>query len=365
MLETFKKKVARNVIGRFIISAVIIGGIIIYGGKSLLMFFQGPQPITAGIDYEAMEGSYVGFDAKYFIDEYVRQTSKNTETKKETLKNISYIIYFDEDGYFFGAELSSSKESEMDQYIDTTWSWLAGDIDEVTESKQLKGTWTKLSGKRLQYYEEQITDDLGEEYLQIALPYYIDTNKVGERDFFAIIVMLAALALAVLFIVYTLIRFLTGSTQKNLNKYIANHPEVSMEHFESDFATATKISGSIWIGKRWTYYATGIYPKIYENKDLVWAYYYRRTGRYSESSLRLYDKNKKLYSLSATKQEAMDALDVYDKQQPHMVLGYKKELEKMFQKEFQEFLNIRYNRPVDESGSTEADAWDYGNPEES
>ncbi len=365
MLETLKKKVAKNVMWRFIIAAVVVVGIIIYGGKSLLMFFQGPQPLTAGMDYEAIEGSYVSFDAKYFIDEYVRQTSKNTETKKETLKNISYIIYFDEDGYFFGAELPSSKEEEMNQYIDTTWNWLAGDIDEVTESRLLKGTWTELSGKRLQYFEEQITDDLGEEYLEIALPYYIDTNRIGERDMFAIYILLAGLVLGILYILYTLIRFLTGSTQKNINKYLSKNSDVSMEQIESDFATATKISSTIWIGKRWTYHVNGLSAQIYENKNLVWGYYYRRTGKYSESSLRIYDINRKMFTLGATKQEAMDALDVYDKQQPHMVLGYKKELEKMFTKQFQEFLNLRYNRPVDEMGNTEADPWNYGDPGES
>ena len=47
----------------------------------------------------------------------------------------------------------------MNQYIDNTISWLNGEVDELTNTKSVKGTWTELTGKRLQYYQEQITDD--------------------------------------------------------------------------------------------------------------------------------------------------------------------------------------------------------------
>ena len=165
MLETLKKRVTKNLMWRIVISVIIVGAVFFYSGKSILMFVKGPEPITAGMDYDAAEGSYVSFDAQYIVDEYVRQTERNTDTKKETLKNISYFVYFEEDGYFFGIELPSSKEDEMNQYIDDTISWLNGEIDELTNTKSVKGTWTELTGKRLQYYQEQITDDLGEEFL--------------------------------------------------------------------------------------------------------------------------------------------------------------------------------------------------------
>lgn len=348
MLETLKKRVTKNLIWRIVISAIIIGGVLLYCGQSMLQFIKGPVPITAGMDYDSAAGAYVSFDAKYVIDEYVRQSEQNTETKKEKLKNIGYFVYFEEDGYFFGIELPSSKESEMDQHIDETISWLNGEIDELDRVRSVKGTWTELTGKRLQYYQEQITDDLGEEFLEIALPYYIDTNTAGDRTFASIYVCMAALALTLIYLIYSLIRYLTGSTLARLNKYLAANPTVSMGHLEADFALASPVSNSIWTGRRWTFHVSGLYTELLENKDLVWGYYYHRSGRHSESSLRLFDVNKRMHTLSATEKEAMAALEVYGQQQPHMVLGYKKELEKMYQKDFQGFLNLRYNRPVDE-----------------
>lgn len=364
MLETFKKRVTRNLIGRIVISAIIIGGVFFFSGKPILMFIKGAEPITAGMDYDAAEGSFVSFDAKYIIDEYVRQTERNSDSKKETLKNISYFIYFEEDGYFFGIEVPSSKEDEMNQYIDDTISWLNGETEELTNFKSVKGTWTELTGKRLQYYQEQITDDLGAEFLDIALPYYIDTNKVGERTFVSIYICLAVIALTVIYLLYSLIQYFTGSSQKHLKKYLDANPSVTMEHLEVDFASASAISGNIWVGRRWTFHISGIYADILENKDLVWGYYYHRSGRHSESTLRLYDINKHLHGLNASEKEAMAALNIYEQQQPHMVVGYKKETEKLFDKDFQGFLDLRYNRPAEEMQTAAETAWNYTNPEE-
>lgn len=269
MLETLKKHVTKNLIWRIVISVIIIGAVFFFSGKSILMFLKGPEPITAGMDYDAAEGSYVSFDARYIVDEYVRQTERNTDTKKETLKNISYFVYFEEDGYFFGIEVPSSKEDEMNQYIDDTISWLNGEVEELTNVKPVKGTWTKLTGKRLQYYQEQITDDLGAEFLEIALPYYIDSNKVGERTYVSIYICLAVIALTLIYLLYSLIQYFTGSSQKYLKKYLEANPTVAMEHLEADFASASAISKSIWVGRRWTFHISGIYTKLIENKDLV------------------------------------------------------------------------------------------------
>lgn len=118
------------------------------------------------------------------------------------------------------------------------------------------------------------------------------------------------------------------------------------------------------MGRRWTYHVSGISTQLLENRDLVWGYYYRRTGRNSESSLRLYDINRRLHTLAASEKEAMAALNVYEQQQPHMILGYKKELEKTFQKDFQGFLNLRYNRPAEDFQTAPDEPWNYTNPEE-
>lgn len=155
----------------------------------------------------------------------------------------------------------------MEQYMDDTYRWLNGEIEEVPGSKHVAGTWTELTGKRLQYYKEQITDDLGEEFLEIALPYYLDTNAVGNRSLVSLWVCLAGMAIAFLTILWNLIRYCTGSTQKKIKKYLAGNQTVSMEQIEADFAAAQAFrerSGSEGAGR---ITSRALPPGILENRS--------------------------------------------------------------------------------------------------
>lgn len=342
MLNALKKKVAKSFVLRVVIVIILIIASLTQSGEALLAFYSGPVPIEAGMDYEAAEGSYVGFDARIFIDEYVRQTQKSSGSKSERLKNIGYLVLLEDDGYLFGVEMPASKEEEMNRFLDSTYAWLAEDGEEPTEIKQIRGTWTKMSGKRLKYYKEQITEDLGEEYLDAALPYFIDTGSIGSLKMIGVYMWSAVLAALLLYLIYITVRFLSGSFKKPIMSYLAAHPDTSLERIESDFGSAGVIGNSIWVGRRWTLYTSGLNAMILDHSTLVWAYYYRRTGRYSESSLRVFDTNKTMYTINASKKEAMEILELYSKDHGHMVLGYTSELENLFQKDFQEFLNLRF-----------------------
>ena len=59
--------------------------------------------------------------------------------------------------------------------------------------------------------------------------------------------------------------------------------------------------------------------------------------------MRLYTAEKKLHHISLTEKNTQDALKIYLEEQPHMVIGYSKELEKLYNKKFNEFLDLKYN----------------------
>ena len=82
---------------------------------------------------------------------------------------------------------------------------------------------------------------------------------------------------------------------------------------------------------------------IFSNKDAVWAYYYRRTGRNSVSQMRVFVIGEKAHLIPLSETLTQEALGYYQTEQPHMVLGYTAELEKLYNKNFQEFLNLKYN----------------------
>ena len=55
---------------------------------------------------------------------------------------------------------------------------------------------------------------------------------------------------------------------------------------------------------------------------------------------------KKMISINLSEDEAHEALKYYAEEQPHMIVGYTKELETSFQKKFTEFLNLKYNPAI-------------------
>ena len=118
---------------------------------------------------------------------------------------------------------------------------------------------------------------------------------------------------------------------------------VSMAAIEQDFHQARLIGSEVWVGKRWTIYMQGNKARILANKDLVWGYYFRRTGRNSVSEMRLFTKEKDRFGINLSEGNTQEALRIYGEEQPHMVIGYSGELEKMYNKDFNGFLELKYN----------------------
>lgn len=346
MLTTLRKLTTKSVMVRAILALVIAGIALGLSHSSILSLIKGPVVIDGDTDFEQLEGQYVEYTANLIVDEYVRQTTRKEGSTKETLKNIGYLVLDWDYGYIFGAELPKSNEERMNANIDETWSWLAEEIEESSISETFRGTWKELTGKRLQYFKETITDDMGEEFMQFAVPYYIDTNSIGADLRSKTITSLVIAALAVLYMVYILFRHFTGSYDKHIRKFLQNNPGVTMEQIEADFQAAQKVSSNIWVGRRYTIYISGIYADILDNSKQVWAYYYRRTGRNSVSQLRVYSVNKEMTPINCSESDAKKIMEIYIPVQQQMLFGYDKAWEKLYNKDFQGFLNLHYNGAV-------------------
>ena len=63
----------------------------------------------------------------------------------------------------------------------------------------------------------------------------------------------------------------------------------------------------------------------------------------SASQMRLFTTAKKMFSINLSEAETQEALKFYGEEQPHMVIGYSKELETCYQKNYEQFLNLKYN----------------------
>lgn len=151
---------------------------------------------------------------------------------------------------------------------------------------------------------------------------------------------LFALALGVII----LIRQLVLGVGRQVKRYLANNPEITMEQIESDFAAAERW-GDIWIGSRWTigYDLVGI---IIENKKIAWMYSEVDRGRRStQYYLCLGTVDGKILKTSVEEEHLQQMKKRYA-QFPHILIDNRSEYERIFKNNLGAFLDIQYNQNV-------------------
>lgn len=357
MLETLKKKSRSSNIIRAVISIIIVVALLAFTKFSIFDVITGPTKVDITAAPETYEGKYVTLDAEYFLYDYVDHTT--TTTKKyggstTTVNGQSYVAFQSVDDYenatsiwyFYSVYLDKSKQSSMSAKIDEAFDYLEDDTGSTPppEPVTVTGTWSKMDSEMERYFGQALAE-LGVEETEYDKFYFyeIDTKKIGGFNPPLFWVMMAVAAAALLYGVLSIIGIFSNGYLKEIQKYLQKDSSVSMAMIEADFSQAHTIAKDVWIGRKWTVYMLGNKAMILANKDLIWGYYYRRTGRNSVSEMRLYTKERKLFHVSLSEADTQSALKIYVEEQPHMVIGYTNELEKMYNKNFTDFMNLKYN----------------------
>lgn len=342
MLETLKKISKKSITTRCIISLVIVIGCLVYSGMGIIQFIQGPKSLKNVEDISAYEGKYVSLDVEYIISDYLWRTSKNSETNIEKTTGMGYILYNYDTDIYFGFEIKTSDETIYDDFITQTWDYIMYDEGTAPESFTIKGTLKPIEGTALEYFNETVDEIFAEDYKDYVYAYYIDCDTLDGKDSIVVWMVTGVAVIALLFFIFNLIKGNSNGYMKYLNKYLAANTNLSLSTIEADFSSAERV-GNIWIGKRWTIWMEGIYVRLINNETLVWAYYYHRGGRHPESKIITYDINKASVSINVSSNNADFILHNWSVNQPHIMIGYDKDVEKTYKKDFDTFLNYKYN----------------------
>lgn len=357
MLETLKKHAMQSYLMRIAISAIILIAILAITKFAIFQVLTGGTELDVTADPSSYEGKYVTVDVEYFLADYVEHTTtttnRNTNSSSTKVNGDSYIVFNAVDDYekgssvwyFYSAYAPRNRLEELYQKMDEAWEYLADETYTVVppEPVTIKGSWVEMTGEQRQYYEETL-EEIGIEATEFDIIHYyaVDSATIGGMNTGSFwVCMIVALA-ALIFLIYTLIGMCTASYKKRVTKFLQENTSLSMGTIDTDFASARKIGKKLWIGKRFTIWVDGYNIQIVDNANLVWGYYYRRTGRNSVSQMRLYDTLRNMKTVGLTKEHTEEALEYYGQILPQMVIGYTSDLEKIYNKQFDEFLNIKY-----------------------
>lgn len=345
MLETMKNNAQKATKKRIIVWAIVIVVLMLAPLLAPLQYIIGPKDLTGktNLDYSKYEGKYVEFDMKYVLARYIEKISKNTKTGRKTTTGYGYVVYNYEDDSCYAVYLPASKDSTMDKLIDQAENLFYG--IEGTRTVKAKGTMRKLTGTELRYYQETLEDleDIIPGISDASVVYYLDSETVNRIPTVFIWIIYAVCIFGLIMIISSVVRLATGSTEKQINNFIQSHPGVTEGQIDSDMRGGANIANSVWAGEKFTVWLEGVKINILDNSKLVWAYYYRVTGRQNISQVLTFDIDKKKVAINISKENGEKLLGAYLQTQPQMVIGYKAEIEKQYKKDFSGFLDIAYN----------------------
>ncbi len=348
MLEELKGRAQKSAKTRIIGWAITIVVLMIAPLFAPIQMILGPKDLTGktNLDYSKYEGKYVSLDVSYVLGYYMEEYTVDKSNRRTSTNKYGYIVYNYDDNSCVGVWLPKSEDSQMQKKIDATLEFLLSGT-EASESKKVKGTLKPLTGQELDFYKESI-EEL-EEYIpgivEASAYYYIVYESVNRIPTYVIYLIYIVCAIGVIMIIVSLIQLLSKKSEKDLNKFIAANPGVTEAQIDSDMRAAVRIGkkNAIFAGQRFTVWQVNTAVKILDNSKLVWAYYYRVTGRNSVSQTRIFNIDHKMIAINASKDASDKLLSAYVATQPHMIIGYKSELEKQYNKDFRGFLDLCYN----------------------
>lgn len=343
MLNELSKITLKRIRKRILICGIIAVILFLIALPCLKIYLEGTVDLYS-LSASELPDAYVEADINFLVGYFAEKTV--TEDKRTVKSSRFYIVPVGE-YEFIGLEVDSKDTFLANRIMDASWDYIMAESDTdvpLTEFIHVKGTIRKMNKKITGYYEDWFINEgfTDEEIEQYCLKYVLEPDHVGYLDISSMQVLLYASAMLVIYCIIILILGLTKLNLLSIKLFLKKNAEsVSITLLDEDYENALDINGKKF-GKRFTVVLKGIFPIILKNKDIIWAYRKQINHKYGTShNLILNTKEKKTYTLPMKHEEDVyAALDHYANNNPHIVLGFTKDLKKCYQKDFSAFLEM-------------------------
>ncbi len=341
MLEELRKKALSGLRTKLVVCVIIIAVCMLITKASFIDCIQGPIDLNQNYDWDVkeLEGEYVTLDVDFVNMGFAEETSRNKKTQVTKVTSICFVCeVYDEEtdaGFLYAVKADMGTSEQLKKVYETSG---------ASEPVQITGTLTKMTGTMLRYYEEAIEEEFGTQLLDYSIPYCIYDNTIGGIDIFIAYALYLVMFVCILVMVVATVNYLRGNYDRYLKRFLAKNERESMNSIESDFHGALQIHKNYKLGKKYLFYSKGSTMDILPMQQQVWAYYYQRNGKNSVSQIRFFDLNQKLRSINIGQKLAGNLLVKVGENFNHIVVGYDAALEKIFKKDYNAFLNIKYNQ---------------------
>ncbi|MDF2801252.1 MAG: hypothetical protein K0S61_1155 [Anaerocolumna sp.] len=356
MIQELRSKTMKTIIIRMVIGLFTIGICAIIFVPSIIKMFEAKD--INSIPLDSLENTYVKGDIynNYGNFYYFYETNKRGQ-ERDTANY--YIIPIGDEEYC--AMVLENNFTTAEQIYNETYDYINGDIDTITTSLSVSGTFEKMDTAIYTAYKDFFVQSgfTQEEIDQLALPYVLVVNKVDEFNTTTLYIALGVMGLSLIFIIINLVNGLTGRTIINVRRKINEEGSANAEEkLETDYQNAFIVK-NLRIGQKYTFFAIGAKAYVLYNRDITWAYLQNVTQRVygiktaTHRSIIIHDNLKKKYAIPIRKeQDILSALNYYSSNHQNIVIGYNDELKKIYKKDYDYFLTLAKEQYVNTENSS-------------
>lgn len=333
-MKSFKEELlvilVMAVLGIFFTALSFDGILALTGGKQNLDTMTADQ-IKPGM---YVEGTVYGIYDSYAYTEEKKSGSPAKVVSKE------YVFPVGK-GEYMGLFAPRKYVEGCDELMQASWDYLDGLSEEISGQFVVKGTILAMDSESLQYYREYLTDyadydSLSDQEKAAFLPYYLKIDFIGDASASSFVTFLVIAAVCFLLMIWVLVRVFSGSFQKSLKKYCReNGAEERVEQF---YRNTVPVEG-MRINREFVMGTGGGATIFFPAGELVWAYMQITTHKRNfitvgkSYNVILRTKNGEQHNHSVKKEAAaQNLLAELQRQLPGIIVGYDKEIEKLYHK---------------------------------
>jgi len=318
---------------------------------SMKHYFEAPKEIVAGTDLEQYLNQEVRCEVTCVVNSVVN-VHKSSDPEKKTYM-CGYVAtdeaYENPFMVFVPVEKQSLMQEIRQRFIYETYYEMYG-IEPRNESKTvlLEGHVRELENEKwIQYYKDALNEVYGNEYAtEITDIYYIDDENVaaGRTNVEVVLLVMVLVAAGSYMVVgiWKILRSIGDVGQKNIERFRMHHG-ISIERLDYEFQKADEVADGFYVSQEYTFGTGRLNNCIIKNSDIVWMYFKRDSIRnYGIFAISIYTKDKKKIRLERRVEDGKKILAYYEQNFPHIVIGDNAKLRRLFQKNYNAFLQLKY-----------------------
>lgn len=353
MLEKLKKKSIKSTIPIVIVLCVIGVALIVLEFQNLIAVIRGPV-VFEDLEPDEIKGTIV-VDASITANfgAFFKWSEKNTQTNRTRTTSVYYIIWTgtedSEDYRYMAIKVPASDERKMEVMADNT------NNNMYSDPIKYSGAIKKMPSKEYEAFREVFEESgwTDEEIDEGTLPYYINVGALTDSAGTTVFVIFGTGIVLVLIGLLLLIHAMTGGNLKSIKKELASLGLTETEaDYEYECARAFNKKGNLRISSKLTFFMLGKTPHVLLNDKVVWVYQMNTTtNSVTTYELRFFLVNNRnpFHIAISNSDTGTEALRYIAQTMPKTIVGYSEDLLNMFQRDYQGFLNLKYNRPVGEA----------------